>query len=425
MASDRSVSLHVPRYALWLFGFLMLAPWLAFGAWLISTSGSRPVPSRAATEVAVPRATSASTASPDVTHSNPGPWGDLEYFRILIEPPEEFILADYTHIEMRPWTFKAYTEDALATLWKNAGLTKLQLDFVSASNHREVRADAIVIRPTNDFVLGLSPDARAKIYAALGEFPENFPQFNPYRLRTTLAEGWLDDADLPADAIALTKRLFYQRGTGTCFSDESVVLPTIPTAVQRVKYIKALSRKSAIVAELKVASGADVTPLVEYWGRGGRSKDLKPLLQSLARRPGGGSIDIVHLVPRFARLLAYTYPLPSDRPLDANHDCHWTSFNFQNDEPDEKFSDINYVRQVLLDQYYPVFGQPILGDLILFLRKDGVVLHSCVYIADDIVFTKNGPAFSIPWLFSSLADVQAFYSTTPGVEMRRYRAKNL
>jgi hypothetical protein len=421
MSSDRSVSLHLSRPALWLVASLLIAPWLAF-AWIwLGPRGSATAtlrPNVAATANHVGQ-------SADLEHAHAGPWGDLEFFRILVEPPEEFILTDYTRPELRPWVFKGYTDAALDALWTAARLDAAQKKYVSDPAHREIRADAILLRPDRTFIIGLTTEARAKIYGALGEFPENFSQYNPFRLRSTAADGWLDGTDTPDAAIALTKRLFYRRGTATCFSDEAVVLSEIPTAPQRARFIKALSRKSGLVVQLQVQAGEDVDPLVAYWGRGGRSKDLKPLLQSLARRPNGGAIDIVHLIPRFARLLLYTYPLPSDRPIDANHDCHWTSFNFQNDQPDERFSDINYVRQVLLEQYYPVPGAPTLGDIIMFVRGDGVVVHSCVYVADDIVFSKNGPAYSVPWLLMPLADVQAFYAANPDIQMRRYRAKNL
>ena len=421
MASDRTVSLHVPRAALWTLGFLLIAPWLAFVVWRLSGSSRTDPKAAAATPTA---ATKGAWAGSDVMHARQGPWGDVEYFRILIEPPEEFILSDYIQADVRPWIFKGFTDAQLAALWDSAGLDAAQKSYLSDPAHREVRADAILIHPDRSLVVGLSPAARARIYSSLGDFPENFSQFNPYRLRSSAAGGWLDNADLPAEAVALTKRMFYQRGTATCFSDESIVLPTIKDAADRARYIKALSRKSALVVQLKIRPGEDVEPLVSYWGQSGRSKDLKPLLQSLARRPNGGAIDILHLLPRFARLHAYTYPLPSEKSVDANHDCHWTAFNFQNEEIDERLSDINYVGKVLAEQYYPVPGNPRLGDLIMFVRGDGVVLHSCVYIADDIVFTKNGPSFSVPWLIASLADVEAFYAATPGVEMRRYRLKN-
>lgn len=425
----RSVSFAVPRFILWILGFAVAGPWIVVGLWIATHQPTTTTP-RATDQSAAavpPKSVSRSpiATSPDVTVCNPGPWGTLEYSRILIEPPEEFILTDYTRSEQRPWIFKGYKVDALKALFQQAGLDAAQLAYLANPEHWDIRADAIAITPGRDLVIGLSSKARTNIYNALGAFSENAPQLNPYRLRGDATDGWLDEVDVPPEAIALTRKLFYTRGVATCFSDEAIVLSTIPTPAQRVKYIKALSRKSGLVIQLHVAPNENVDSLVAYWGVGGRSKDLKPLLQSLARRPNGGTIDIVHLIPRFARLLAYTYPLPSERPIDGNHDCHWTSFNFQNELPDERFSNLAYVQQVLFDQYYPVLGEPKLGDIIMFVKADGVVLHSCVYIADDIVFTKNGPAFSVPWLLTRLADVQAFYAATGGVEVRRYRAKNL
>lgn len=423
MASDHSVSLHVPRFAVWLLAFLIIAPWIGIGLWL----GLRPNPVVASAPAATfseSRTTSAKAPTSDLQTAHPGPWGDVEYYPIMVEPPEEFILADYTRPEVKPWIFKGYTDASLAALWQTAGLDAAQLAFVNDAAHLEHRAGAIVVHADANFIVRMTQTQRTKIYTTLAEFPENFDQATPFRLRAAMASEWLEGTDLPAEAVALTKKLLYPRGVALCFSDDDVVMPTIPPA-QRPKYIKALSRKSALVITLRVSHGEDVGPLVNYWGRGGRSKDLNPLLQSLARRPHGGFIDIVHLLPRFARTLVYTYPLPSDKPVDANHDCHWTSFNFQNDTPDERFSNIDYVRQVLTEQYYPVPGAPQLGDILMFVRPDGVVVHSCVYIADDIVFTKNGAAYSVPWLLTPLADVQAFYSTTSGLEIRRYRAKNL
>lgn len=419
MSPDRSVSLVVPRKALWLFAILLVAPWLAFGLWMLAGARSpSPPASRAAWS-----ASSANSGS-DVMKCRPGPWGELECTRILIEPPEEFVVGD-AEIQSPLWTFKGYSEVSLAALWQAAGLDAAQQKFVHDPAHCETMPDGILVRPSREFIVGLSPGARAAIYTALSEFPENFAQFSPFRLRTSLSDTWLDQINVPAEVVALTKQLLYERGNARCFSDQDIVLPLIPAPQARTRYLKALARKSALMVQLRVQAGQDVDALVAYWGRGGRSKDLKPLLQSLSRRPNGGTVDIVHLLPRFVRLLAYTYPVPSDEPADANRDCHWTALNFQNDQPDDRFANIDYVREVLLKDYYPVPGEPTLGDIVMFARPDGVVMHSCVYIADDIVFTKNGPGHSIPWLFSSSNDVEAFYTSMQSVQIRRYRAKKL
>ncbi len=426
MSTDRSISLHVPRLALWILGFLLLAPWLIFGAWLLLAprTGLPPAssPTAAPAVVSAPPAPSP-TAPSDLLRSKPGPWGELVYFRSLIEPPEEFILTDYTGVDPLPWVFKGYTPEKLAALWTAAGLTAAQRELLDDPARRQADTEAIVVRPRSDTIIGLTPAARAVIYSALADFTENFAQFNPYRLRHDFAAEWFDGADLPASAIALTKQMLYTRGATTCFSDYQIVLSTLTSPAERSRYVKTLSRKSALVVQLVVRPGADIQSVDRYWSRGRRSKDITPLLQSLARRPNGGSIDIIHLLPPFARAHLYTYPLPSERPADATHDCHWSSFNFFKDTPDRRFDSIDYTREVLLNDYYPVFGEPVLGDILMLMRKDGTVVHSCVYVADDIVFTKNGPAFSVPWLLSPLDSVVAFYGSGHPLEIRRYRAK--
>lgn len=423
MSTDRTLSLHVPRYAVWLLAGLLLAPWLLVGAWIVVIPRG-PAAEREHPAAGVTTQADATGAIGEVARGNPGPWGTLEYTRILLEPPEEFIPVAQPAAQPPAWVFKGYSEAMVDRVLDSAELSPQQRSFFARPEHREMQADRIILRPTAPVVLGLSSRSRATLYNTLAAFPENFAQYNPYRLRSSVAADWFEDSGLPHEAVQLTKSLLYSRGTATCFSDYDLVLPSL-TPEQRVKYIKTLARKSGLLLKLKVAAGQNIEPLVEYWGRGVRRKDLRPLLQSLARNPRGGSIDVVHLLPRFARLLVYTYPFPSERPLDAAHDCHWTSFNFGNETPDERLSDIEHVKQVLLDRYYPVLGPPMLGDIVMFVRQDGIVAHSCVYIADDIVFSKNGPAFSVPWLMTTLADVEAFYGATPGTEIRRYRPKGL
>lgn len=422
MPTDRSLSLHVPRLALWILGFLLVAPWLVFGPWLLFAPRNGPAPTPPPAAAPIAGAPSPITPS-DLLKCKPGPWGELVCYRTLIEPPEEFILSDYTVADPQPWVFKGFTPDKLAALWTAAGLTPEQRQQLDDPARREFTPEAISIRPDAATITALSPAARAVIYNTLADFPENFAQFNPYRLRQDFAAEWFDGADLPSPAIALTKQMLYTRGSTVCFSDYQIVLSTLTSASVRSRYVKTLSRKSSLIVQLVVPHGADIQAVDRYWGRGRRSKDITPLLQSLSRRPNGGSIDIIHLLPPFARAHLYTYPLPSERPADATHDCHWSSFNFFKEAPDRRFDNIDYIREVLLNDYYPVFGEPVLGDILMLARKDGTVVHSCVYVADDIVFTKNGPAFSVPWLLSPLDSVLAFYSSGQPLEIRRYRAK--
>jgi hypothetical protein len=48
-------------------------------------------------------------------------------------------------------------------------------------------------------------------------------------------------------------------------------------------------------------------------------------------------------------------------------------------------------------------------------------VHSCVYLAADLVFTKNGQAPTVPWTLSTLADLLAFYPAHPPLDVRIFR----
>jgi hypothetical protein len=321
------------------------------------------------------------------------------------------------------WIFKGYDAAELAALWSKAGLSESQRAALAARTERDAARDVSTVSPDPDLVLALSPQARGVLYAALAPFRENRPQNDPFRIRADSLDEWFDETLMAPEVIALVQRLIYHRNNIAFFSDQDLVLPRLPPE-QRGRFIKNMSRKSALLVTLVVPPGADADALARYWGSGRRSKDVKPLLDSLAQRANGGSIDIAHLLPSFARTLLYTYPLPSLRAEDATHDCHWTALNFFSQQPDERFGDIGFVQQTLVNDYYPVGGAPAFGDIIVMLERGGQVVHSCVYIADNIVFTKNGASFSTPWQFARLENVAAFYSLNEPVELRRYRARN-
>jgi len=419
---DRLTVIRLSRLGWFGIGLVLLLPW-GVVIWTLkpakATAGL--TPNRKAQQE-IPASASSSNSKSGRLGS--GPWGVLEYSTIMIEPPEAVIPVGDSIAQPPLWTFKGYSDNALQALWQEAGLSPAQQRSLNDPAARRNDASAIVIKPRPEDVLGLSPTARGKIYSALAEFPENPAQRDPFRFRADSINDWFELSELPPETIALTQRLLYQNGSLMFFSDQDIVLPLIGTTAERVRFLKAVSRKSALLLQLRVEPGADAAALARYWGRGRRAKDLEPLLASLTRRPLGGSLDVVHLLPRFARSLLYTFPLPSDNPIDQSLDCHWTSFNFYQEEPDERFSDIAFVKQTLASNYYPVAGEPQLGDIILLLQPGGVVVHSCVFVADDIVFTKNGPGYSVPWLLARLGSVTEFYGRGHELEIRRYRSKD-
>lgn len=391
-------------------------PWIILIWWLTKPKAERVAPPSSIVAPAV--ATDGSAY-----HCRPGPWGELEYGRIVIEPPEDFVMANYPEPQEIVWKFPGYTPTKLAELWRAAGLDPTQLQAEGSPLVCETAPAGIVVKAGKDFVLNLNASARTKLYTTLASFPENAAQHEPFRFRADFADEWFENSGLSEASMAFVKSFLYRRGTSLIFSDHDVVLPKLPSPEERSRLVKTLSRRSTLLLKLRVRHNSDIEQLSQYWCRGPRSKDVKPLLLSAARQPSETTLDVVHLLPRFARALMYTYPWPSDDPRDTNRDCFWTALNFFRQEPDERLTDIEFVKKTLLEDYFPVPGESTFGDVLIFTKPDGTAIHACVYIADDIVFTKNGSSFAMPWILMTLADVQAFYPAEEPFEVRRYRSK--
>jgi hypothetical protein len=348
-----------------------------------------------------------------------GPWGELEFIRIVIEPPDEFMAADYTAAPPR-WEFGGFDDTRLEQLWEQADLPDAWRKQLRDPRKREVTAKAIVLHPDESLVAALSPAARTVIYNTLARSSGNPLQSDPFRFRAEMVNEWFENSGLSDEVVARIRRYLYPRGTALLFSDPALVLPLLPTRADRVRLAKTLARKSTILLQVRIRPDSDVDRIADYWSTGQRRKDVRPLLHSLARQPDGAAIDIAHLLPRFARSLLYTYPSP-DVSLERSPDCHWTAMNFFNDKPDEGFLDLDYLKRKLETDYTPAEGAPGMGDILILSQANGEVVHSCVYLAADLVFTKNGQAPTVPWTLSTLADLLAFYPAHPPLDVRIFR----
>ena len=122
-------------------------------------------------------------------------------------------------------------------------------------------------------------------------------------------------------------------------------------------------------------------------------------------------IDLAHLLPPFARKRIYTFQRPGKDPAGGQTDCHWTAFNFFNDPPDDRFFDPEHIQATIASAYEPVTGSEWrMGDIVALFDSAGESIHSAVFIADDLVFTKNGAMGDQPWIYMRLGDMLAHYA---------------
>lgn len=420
MTPESSSRLPGLRFPVWVVAVLILAPWLVL---LVVVRDLRR-PLTAGSQVSAVQAKVTTPIESDAFQAKPGPWGDLRYTRVLIEPPDEFIDSIQPVSPLVTWKFRDVTPVQLTALWRAAGVSDEMIRALDDRANRSQAGNVTQILVAADLIFKLTPEARSTIYKVLGALPENSLYAEPFRFRADTVDEWFVDTPLSAETIAMVKHLFYRRGPSFLFSDLPVVLLRLPTLKARVELVKALSRKSTLIVKLRIEADTDIDALVAYWGRGYRAKDIRPLLESLRRRGSVSELDIAHLLPRLGRARLYTYPGKFEDGATTYMDCYWTVLNFFNPEPARRFQDINVVAETISHDYRPVTGSPVFGDLLLLVQADGTTIHACVYIADNIVFTKNGSSPAAPWILTTIPDVLAVYPSSSPLEIQYFRAKN-
>ena len=165
---------------------------------------------------------------------------------------------------------------------------------------------------------------------------------------------------------------------------------------------------------------SDIDKIAAYWGKmeNVHFTDMRPMLEALKGLPHGGTIGLMFFLPPFARTKLYTYPLPPEANAPVM-DCHWSTLNFSNVEPDNRFSNPAYSSEFIRTNFYQISSPSVYGDIVLYFTKDGGIAHSAVFLADDLAFTKYGDNFLQPWMIVHLGDMQAMYPALKPVFFRR------
>jgi len=350
------------------------------------------------------------------------PWGELSVRDIKIKPPEEYLAFEIQHITPPAWKFDGKSVDRVRKVMLDSGLTSAQVASALLASRVAVSDAQVIVRPDNDLVASLSPQIRARLYHELGRNAGNDHMSFPFCYSPgEFEEAFAADRISPA-VTAMVKKLLYPRGSLQCFSDYELVLLQIQDKAEQMRLLSVLSSESAVMAGVRIRPDTDIEKLLGYWAWPGgiRVKDVEPLLESLKSVPDG-RIGLVYLLPQFARQRLYTFPMPA-QPGDPSMDCHWTTLNFFNEVPDNRFANPAYVVDYLQKNYYQIAKPTKYGDIVLFLDgESNNAIHSAVYLCDDIVFTKNGNNMAQPWMLMHLKDLVMKYESDGPGRMLIYR----
>ena len=353
-----------------------------------------------------------------------GPWGELLMHDIEIERPAEYLTEEVTAPPAEIWTFNGLKPDAVRSLLAKNGLAAAQIAALFVPGGFIEKNSGTELKPSMKFLLSLNPETRRKLCLGLAGLGVNLYLDYPYIFPGDSMDVIYADARLHPDDMALLKQLAYPNGNAQQLSDYQALLGEIPTLERRVALTRALSRQSAVLARLMVKPDSDIDKIAAYWGGvpNVRITDIRPLLESLKQLPDGGSISLLYLLPKFARDRLYTFPLPP-QPGEPTMDCHWTTFNFSNETPDNRFNDPNYAVQYIQKNFYQIAAPSLYGDVVLLMNEKQEIKHSAVYLADNLVFTKNGNNYRQPWMLMRIPDLLATYPNTPPMRVIYMRRK--
>jgi hypothetical protein len=353
-----------------------------------------------------------------------GPWGDLIMHDIQLERPAEYLSEEVSKPQPEVWTFNGMKPDAVKALFAKNGLSPEQIAVAFAPGCFQEVGSGTQLRPSEAFLLSLDADARQKLYVPLASLGVSTFFDYPCIFPGNGIESIFNDASLDPDDLAMLKRLVYSNGGAKQLSDYPFLLGKIPTLERRVAMAQSLSRQSAVIAGLFIRPDTDIDKIAAYWGSMPNVHfiDIRPMMEALKALPQGGLLNLVYLMPKFARDRLYTFPMPP-RPGEPLMDCHWSTFNFASDTPDNRFDDTTYAAQFIQKNYYQIAEPSQYGDILLLMNDRQQIKHSAVYLAGDLVFTKNGNNFRQPWMIMRIPDLLATYPATPPMRAIYVRLK--
>lgn len=359
-----------------------------------------------------------------VERCKPGPWGELEYFTAYLEAPMATIRAVEVAGMEPVWTFPNSTDAEIETLLKSAKLPEAIATELLDRARWKRQGSTTLILPTRETLAGLPEAARATIYAALARWPENEHHHEPFTISGGDVRTWLSGTELREEILTTIEKTAYRRGRHLVFSDVQLVHSLAQSDAERYQISKALSRTATLMVKMLLKPDADVSKLVEYWSTQNKRKDIAPFLESMALTPGVDQVDIIHLLPPTARKLLNSYPNITQIRGGMLPDCHWTSLNFLNDDTVERLVDTALASAYTTENFERIATPYRFGDVLFFVdAQNGSALHSCVYIADDIVFTKNGRSLVSPWVLMKLTDVFGIYELSNKIAVQGWRRK--
>lgn len=356
-----------------------------------------------------------------------GPWGRLSYYYFYLEAPQHLVDLYPLRNPHTRWSVPMGQEAALRGVLESLPLNEGLRQILRSQDIVGVGDGHYVIFPPAEVLENMGQEARSILYAYLGRFPENDDIRNPVRIRSGSIDEWASGTTMRPELVEKMKAMAYYRGDLMLFADFPYLLSLAESDTEARSLQKHSSRVRSMVVRLDVKSGFTAADIIPYWTTvaGLRRKEVEQMLQAAIDTPGVSGFDLVHMLPPLPRKLLYTYADSSMAVEGILPDCHWTTLNFFNYNPEPIYLDEFFAASRLLEAFDPVDPPYQFGDALVFLTEEMNAYHSCIHIAAELVYTKNGRSLYAPWTVLHLKDVRSTYPDFEGKPLRvqGYRKK--
>lgn len=338
-----------------------------------------------------------------------GEFGELHLTPFIIEPTASFV-KEQTYVsnmyEMfessSKWIFEDKSLEEIRTMLQESGLNNLACEELLANTSAAKDGKGFITTPPDEVLWNLTEENRAKLYPLIGKDINNAMYNQPVYYNSSNGTEWLYSSGLRIELIEKLKKLIYVENGISYISDIHLMLPLLNNEEERVRLIQIVYRTRALDVQLIIKEGQNISNIADYWGKFGRKELIKPMLESLSGTTNGGQIDILKLLPQIPQSRLNTFSGLEEFQTDCK-DCHWTTMNFFNNKADGSYYNIKNSLLLINGISKPSQDSSFdFGDVVSIFNGNNELTHSCTYIADNLVLTKNGTGNLHPFVITYL-----------------------
>jgi len=351
-----------------------------------------------------------------------GRWGRLEYFEVLLEPPTSHLWANL-YSDQSIWAFGKRTQDEAFELLNTLKISPEVIDLVKSEGKWQTHATGLELQLSDTIIEAAKPEDRRKLAAWF--FSDNREFFSKLIVNLEGRDFSAFEGRVSEETLELIKRISFERGKVLSLMDRAYVIRKLGSdEAEKVKFLRALFSTRSLIVRLAIDQTTDLTPIVEYWSRGGMNPGIASLLEQVKLTKGVNRIDIVHLLPPLPRRYLFGFTNLRDVGPITTPDCFWASIQFFNRNSSPRMLDDLNLNHYLNVDFEEATGDPQLGDIVcMFDRKTDEFIHSYVHISDDIVFTKNGASYARPYILGLKSDMLSVYLDETEYLIKNYRRR--